>query len=81
MCLTSLNEVISLILLLLFLLLLLLLLSFLLLSSIILLSWLQSVTKRLETPTYLFGQNGLSDIVELKLLLPIRFQDCIQPLK
>ena len=75
MCLTSLNEVISPILLFLFLLLLLLLLSFLLLS------WLQSVTKRLETPTYLFGQNGLSDIVELKLLLLSRFQDCMQPLK
>ena len=77
MCLTSLNEVISLILLFLFLLLLLLLL----LLSFLLLSWLQSVTKRLETPTYLFGQNGLSDIVELKLLLLSRFQDCIQPLK
>ena len=26
-------------------------------------SWLQSVAKRLEAPTYLFGQNCLSDIV------------------
>ena len=56
MCLTLLNEVISII----------YIISIsiiIIIIIIILLSWLQSVAKRPEAPTHLFGQNCLSDIV------------------
>ena len=63
MCLTSLNEVISII----------YIIIIIVIIIIIIISmnhklfyyhvWLQSVAKRLEAPTHLFSQNCLSDIV------------------
>ena len=65
MCLTSLNEVISIIYI--------IIIVVIIIIIIIIISmnhklfyyhvWLQSVAKRLEAPTHLFSQNCLSDIV------------------